>query len=264
MPPRRSRSHRARVPLRARRRGAAEGAAGDGDRRLLRAEAARPLRRRRGPARAARLARAGRGLARGHRRGGAEPPALRSRGRAARRVGGGRAAAPVVPEGDVRRGQGRVRAREEPAPARPCVVHPGARGAAGGERAAGRGGGGSHDRARRPLPVRHERRAHAGDVAHGGDRAAAERDLLRGSGARRAVGAPADHDGLRPLPGAAHRREGEALRAAPPRPDVALLHARSEGGDGAPRSGRRRQILPDRGARRRGRRDRSRRVTAPP
>ena len=67
------------------------GAVRDGHRRVLRAEAARALRRARGRARAAALARGARRRARGRRRRRAEPPAFRPRRRAARGVSRGRA-----------------------------------------------------------------------------------------------------------------------------------------------------------------------------
>ena len=79
-----------------------DGVVRDGHRRLLRAEAARTLWRAGGAARVAGFVACGRLRARRHRRGGAEPPAFRSRRRLAGAVGGGQGARTAVPERHLR------------------------------------------------------------------------------------------------------------------------------------------------------------------
>jgi hypothetical protein len=205
-----------RIPLACRgfvwRTGGPHRPARDRHRRVLRAGHARPLRCGRGPPRLARLAGGARRGARRRRRDRAVALALRSRRRPAGAVARGRGAGAGVPararagqRGGLGPGAGAPRPRSR-------VVHPRAAAAARGQRPA-RGDRARrhrlrHARAGRPLPL--QRRAHARPLAH---RAGAARrtGAVRGRPhPRQGLGPPADHDGLRPLPRAPHRREGGA------------------------------------------------------
>ena len=226
---RRGGAHRARLPGPLGRRGAAQGAARGWHRRVLRAQAARALRRDRALARAAREPRRARPHRRRRRRRGALAPAFRSRRRAALGLPRGRGAAPLVPARALRgRGLG-VGSREGPSRARSGLVHRRARAPARGERAARDRRGGRERHARPALSLRDDRRAHARHAAHRGRWAARFCLVLCRSRAGSGLGPPAGDDGLRPLPRAAHRRE----RACAPRRGrarrVLVLHARRLG-----------------------------------
>src|SRR5690606_456040 len=169
------------------------------------------------------------------------------RRRTAGTVGGRRAAAAAVPECDLRGQRRLLGARTRPASARPRQLHPGAARPAGRQRPA-------RDRGRRALPGARQggalplqRRAHAGPDARRDRgpgtrrrRVARRRGVLRRPDPRPAMGARADHHGLRPQRRAADRREARVPRrqAGTRRPPV--LHPRPGlcAGQGHPRRAR--------------------------
>ena len=181
----------------------------DRHRRVLRAEAARALRRRRGATCAARFARGRRVLARGRRRGRAESSALRSCRWPARAVGRRRTAEAAVSGRHVRRRRAALGAGEAAASARPREFHSGTGRAARGQRPARTRRRRPLRRARRHRALPFQRRPHAGTDARRDRRPARSRRraarrprFLRRPDSRPRVGARADHHGLRPLPGA--------------------------------------------------------------
>ena len=177
----------------------------DRHRRVLRAEAARTLRRAGRPPRAAGFAARGRLLARRHRRGGAQSSPLRPRRRPAGTVAGRMCAGAAVPERDFHRRRRALAACAEAAPARPRQFHPGTAAAAGSQRTAGTRVGRALTRAGRRGPFQLQRWPYAGADAGRNRRrrthrrpAARRRGVLRRPDPGPFLGARAHHHGLRP------------------------------------------------------------------
>ncbi|KAG1084789.1 hypothetical protein G6F40_014385 [Rhizopus arrhizus] len=240
----RAQPHRAGLPCAAcQPAGRQDGVVRNRYRRVLRSAHARALWRAGKPARADRFAARSRFRTRGHRCGGAQPPALRScrwpAGGMERRAG----ARAAVPQRDLRGGRTALAARRAAASAGSGQRHSGAAGPAAGQWPPGSGG-------RRVLKGVGAQRAfqlqrwpHArADVGRDRRPCACRRGrawwrgVLRRPDSGPLMGTRADHHGLRPQCRAADRREAAVPRGQTGAQRASVLHPRSAGGVGAARS----------------------------
>ena len=210
---RRTQPHRPRLPRPAGARARPQHPHRDRYRRLLQPRTESPLRRP-GVAPCAARKPGGRRPERcRHRPGDSHPPAFRPCRRPARRLAGGPAAAPAVPQCTLPGRAPPVAARAQSASARPGLVHPGTARSAGGQRPPGTARpAGPVAAARRRLAAALERRPHPRAAAAGGRHAGRPGGVRRRPGARRTLGAPAADHGLRPLSRRPDRREGAPAR----------------------------------------------------